>query len=177
LPCHREGYERKMAQGCLRIAGRERTAPVTEDIVVDTNVFIDSLLDENLLNSEEARQRPLVIRYIEGIVDGRYIVHLPRIAIIEIVGVTRRKAGAGAASLAKTRLAQWVDLGLVRLYDFQEARKQTAVDLAIRNNVSKRRYLSAPDAIFIGLADELEITLVTLEKSFSAASPRALVLP
>jgi len=50
---------------------------VTEDIVVDSNVFIVSLIDPDQLNAEEARQRPLVIEYIEGIGDGLEVVGAP----------------------------------------------------------------------------------------------------
>ena len=148
---------------------------MTEDIVVDSNVFIVSLLDENLLDADGVRQRSLVIEYIDGIGDGRYLVHLPRIAVVEITGVTRGKAGVGAAAATKNRLAEWARLGFIRLYDLDERRARIAVDLVIRHNVSRRRSLSAPDATFIGLAEELNVRLVTLEKYFAVVTPRALV--
>lgn len=148
---------------------------MTEDIVVDSNVFIVSLLDESLLDSDGVKQRSLVIKYVEGIGDGRYIVHLPAIAFIEIVGIVRVKAGIGAAAAIKNRLAEWINLGLIRLYDLEERRTRSAVDLAIKHNVSRRKSLSAPDAPFIGLAEELDVRLVTLEKYFAAVSRQALV--
>ncbi len=146
-----------------------------EDIVVDTNVFIVSLVDESRLNTEEQKQRPLAVSYFDGLEGGRYVIHLPRIAIIEIAGVTRVKAGFAIAAAIKNRLAQWVDLGLIKLYDLEEDRMKSAVDLVIQHNFSRRRSLSAPDATFICLAEELAVPLVTFEKYFETVSHRALV--
>lgn len=149
---------------------------MTEDIVVDSNVFIVSLLDENLLDSNGVKQRALAIEFIEGIGDGRYTAHLPNIAIIEIVGIIRQKVTVGLASVIKNRLMHWVSLESIKLYDLEEPRARSAVDLVLRHNVSRRKSLSAPDAIFIGLAEELDMRLITLEKKFSKVSQRALVL-
>lgn len=148
---------------------------MTEAIVVDTNVFIVSLLDENRLNIKEKKQRPSAVMYINGLGKGDYLMHLPRIAIVEIVGVTRGKAGEGIAAAIKNRLAQWVSLGRIKLYDLEENRMSSAIDLVIRHNLSRRRSLSAPDATFIGLAEELQVRLVTFERYFESVSPRALV--
>ena len=147
----------------------------SEDIVVDTNVFIVSLIDESLLDADGRTQRPSAIAYLEGLENGRYVVHLPRIAIIEIMGVTRREAGAGPASVINKRLEEWVHLGLVKLYTLEEARMNSAVDLVMRHNLSRRRSLSAADAEFIALAEELEVPLITFEKYFPSVSARALV--
>ena len=148
---------------------------IHEDIVLDTNVFIVSLIDETFLNAEEITQRPFAAPYIAGLENGRYVAHLPRVALIEIIGVTRRMTGPGAASVMRARLAEWVNLGLVRLYTQEEARVNSAVDLVMRNNLSRRRSLSAPDAEFIALAEELRIPLITFEKYFPSVSTRALV--
>ena len=145
------------------------------DIVLDTNVFIVSLIDESQLNAEEWTQRPSAIAYIDGMENGHYVVHLPRIAFIEIIGVTRSKTGAGTAAAIKNRLQEWANLGLVKLYTLEEARMNSAIDLIMRHNLSKRRSLSAPDAEFIALAEELEIPLITFEKYFPSVSARALV--
>ena len=75
---------------------------MTQEIVIDTNVFIVSLIDESKLNEEEKKQRPLAITYMDGLEKGDYVVHLPRIAIVEICGVSRWKAGSGAAAAIKT---------------------------------------------------------------------------
>ena len=154
----------------------KRDAQVTRgDIVVDTNVFIVSLIDESQLNAEERAQRPSAIAYIDGLENGHCVVHLPRIAFIEIIGVTRSKTGAGTASAIKNRLEEWASLGLLKLYALEEARMNSAVDLVMRHNLSKRRSLSAADAEFIALAEELEISLITFEKYFPSVSARALV--
>ena len=99
---------------------------MTKEIVVDTNVFIVALLDEDRLNTEERRQRPLALTYLNGVESGNYVMHLPRIAIIEIAGIVGKKADEAIASAIKNRLAQWVSLGLIRLYDLQEARMKAA---------------------------------------------------
>lgn len=148
---------------------------MTKDIVVDSNIFIVTLVDESRLNSEEIIQRPLVIDYIEGIGEGRYKVHLPTIAVIEIVGVVRVKGGVGIASAVKSRLSDWVNQGLITLHELDHIRTKTAVDLVMEHNISRRRRLSAPDATFICLAEELGTQLVTLEKYFASVSQRALV--
>ena len=85
------------------------------DIVLDTNVFIASLIDESQLNAEEWTQRPSAIAYIDGMENGHYVAHLPRIAFIEMIGVTRSKTGAETAAAMKNRLEEWANLGLVKL--------------------------------------------------------------
>ena len=150
---------------------------MTEGIVLDTNVFIVSLVDENKLNPEEKNQRPLAIKYINGLQQGEYLIHLPRIAVVEIAGVNRVKTGSlGLATVIKNRLEQWVSLGLMKLYDLEENRMRSATDLVIRHNVSRRRSLSAPDATFICLAEELGVSVVTFERYFGTVSSTALVL-
>lgn len=148
---------------------------MTDEIVIDTNVFVVSLVDESRLNEEEKRQRPLAITYTDGLEKGDYLVHLPRIAIVEIVGVIRRKAGEGRALVTKNRLEQWVSLGLIKLYDLDESRMRSATDLVIQHNLSGKRSLSAPDATFIGLAQELGVNVVTFEEYFQEVSHRAVV--
>ena len=147
----------------------------TVPIVLDTNVFSVSLVDENKLNVEERGQRQSAMTYIDGMVHGRYLIHLPRIAIIEITGVIRAKTGVGVATAVKNRLAQWVSLGLIHLYDLQEVRMTSAIELVVQHNLSRRRSLSAPDATFIGLAEELGIPLISFEKYFETVSERAMV--
>ena len=146
-----------------------------EEIVVDTNVFIVSLIDNSRLNQEEQKQRPLATTYIDGLEIGHYLIHLPRIALVEIAGVIRKKAGPAIAAAVKNRLAQWVAQELIRLYDLEESRMVTATNLVMLHNLSRRRSLSAPDATFIGLAEELGVPLITFEKYFTNVSPRALV--
>ena len=152
---------------------------MTDGIVIDTNVFIISLLDESKLNLEEERQRPSAITYINGLSNGDYEAHLPTIAMVEICGVSRWKAGPGeglATAIAiKNRLEEWVSLGLVNLYDLDQDRMRQATDLVIQHNLSRRRSLSAPDAIFIGLAEELGVHLVSFEGYFKSISDRAVV--
>ena len=165
-----------MAQRPISCESRQRDAQVTtQDIVVDTNVFIVSLIDKSLLDTDGRSQRSSAIAYIDGLENGQYMVHLPRIGLVEIIGVTRREAGPGTASAIKSRLEEWAKLGLVKLYTVDEGRMNAAVDLVLRHNLSRRRSLSAPDAEFIALAEELEIPLITFEKYFPSVSVRALV--
>ena len=145
------------------------------DIVVDTNVFIVSLLDESQLDVQGQGQRPLAAAYIDGLEAGDYLIHLPRIALIEIVGVTRRESGPATAAAVKNRLSEWISLGLIQLYDLEEERMLASVELVLQANRSKRRWLSAPDANFICLAEELGVPLVSFEKYFESVSDRALV--
>ena len=148
---------------------------MTGGLVIDTMVFLVSLLDESKLNAEERKQRPLAIGYIDGLEKGEYLVHLPMVAIVEICGVSRRKVGAGPATAIKNRLEQWVSLGLLKLYDLDETRMRSATDLVLQHNLSRRHSLSPPDASFISLAEELGINVVTFEKYFQAVSHRAVV--
>ncbi len=165
-----------MAPRSISRESRKGDAQVTnEDIVVDTNVFIVSLIDETRLNTEERTQRLSAIAYIDGLENGQYVAHLPRIGLIEIIGVTRRKTGVGTASAIRNKLEEWANLGLVKLYALEEARMNSAIELVMRHNLSRRRSLSAPDAEFIALAEELELPLITFEKYFPSVSDRAFV--
>lgn len=146
-----------------------------EEVVVDTNVFIVSLLEEHILDMDAGKQRPLAQEYIDGLQSGRYLVHLPRIAIVEIIGVIRKRAGPGIASAMRTRLEHWVNSGLIRLYDLDEKRMKSATERVMLHNLSTRRSLSAPDATFICLAEELGVSIISFEKYFQAVSNRALV--
>lgn len=161
-----------MAQGPLSKTSGKRDA---EEIVIDTNIFVVSLVEENRLNEEEKRQRPLAMTYVNGLENGYYLAHLPRIAIIEIVGVIGRKAGSATAAAIKSRLEQWTGLGLIKLYDLDERRMRSATDLVIQHNISRQRSLSAPDVTFITLAEELGVNVVTFEKYFQAVSHKAVV--
>lgn len=149
---------------------------MTEGIVVDTNVFIASLISEDDPDEEDRKQRPLAAKYIEAMESGEYLVHLPRIALVEIVGVTRAKAGIGLAVAIRNQLTQWVSMGLITLYDLEDHRMTSATDLVMRHNISRRRSLSAPDATFISLAEELGLNLVTFEKYFRSVYSRAILL-
>jgi len=165
-----------MAQRSVSRKSRKGDAQVTnEDIVVDTNIFIVSLIDETRLNTEERTQRSTAMAYLDGLENGQYVVHLPRIGLIEIIGVTRRKTGVGTAAAIRNKLEQWATLGLVKLYTLEEVRMNSAVELVMRHNLSRSRSLSAPDAEFIALAEELEVPLITFEKYFPSVSARALV--
>ncbi|MBI4299412.1 MAG: PIN domain-containing protein [Chloroflexi bacterium] len=146
---------------------------MTENIVIDTMVFILTLVDGSKLNDEEKKQRPLVLKYMDGLEKGDYLVHLPRISVTEICGVARWKGGEGPAIAVKNRLSQWVSMGLIKLYDLDEDRMWAASDLAIKHNRSKNSSLSAPDAVLIGLAEELNTNLITFEKYFLSVSPKA----
>lgn len=146
-----------------------------EEVVVDTKVFIVSLLEEYILDTDARKQRPLAQEYIDGLQSGRYLVHLPRIAIVEITGVIRKRAGPGIASAIRTRLGQWVNSGLIRLYDLDEDRMRSATELVMLHNLSKRRSLSVPDATFVCLAEELGVSLISFEKYFEAVYSRAKV--
>lgn len=148
---------------------------MTEGVVIDTNVFIVSLVSKDRLNTEEQKQRPLATKYIDGLESGDYVIHLPRIAVIEIAGVIRGKTGEGLATAIKNRLGQWVGLGLIKLYDLEETRMRSATDLVIQHNRSRRRSLAAPDATFISLGEELGVDVVTFEKYFKQVSHRAVV--
>lgn len=148
---------------------------MTEEMVVDTSIFIASLIGENKLDTEGKRQRPLAVMYINGLEKRDYLIHLPRIAVVEIAGVIRRQAGEGLAAAIKNRLAEWVGQGVIKLYDLEEKRMSSAIDLVIQHNLSRSRSLSAPDATFISLAEELGIRVVTFDKYWESVSRRALV--
>ena len=148
---------------------------MTDRLVIDSNVFIVSLVDESELNEEEKKQRPFALEYIDGLEKGEYMVHLPTIAVVEICGVARWKVGVGPAVAIRKRLEQWVGRGLIRLYDLDERRMDIAGDLVIQHNLSRRGSLSAPDAAFVGLAEELVGNVVSFEKNFQRVSERAVV--
>lgn len=54
---------------------------MTQEIVIDTSVFIVSLIDEAQLDAEDKKKRPLAISYMDGLEKGDYLVHLPMIAL------------------------------------------------------------------------------------------------
>jgi len=127
------------------------------------------------LDDDDKKRRPLAISYLDGLGKGDYLVHLPMIALVEIAGVASQKVGAGPTAAIKHRLEQWRRLGLIKLYDLEESRMRVATDLVMQHNKSRKRSLSAPDATFVGLAEELGITLVTFEKCMGEVSQNAVV--
>ena len=148
---------------------------MSEEVVIDTNVFIVSLLDESKLNSEEKSQRPLAVKYIDGLGEGDYLARLPTIAVVEICGVSRWKAGLSAAIATKVTIEQWISQGAIELYEVDVNRTAAAISLVIQHNHSKNRSLSAADATFIGLAKELDINVISFEKYFRKVSSKAVV--
>jgi len=149
---------------------------MTGDVVIDTNVFIVSLLNEEDLNENERNQRPMAVKYINYLERGDYTAHLPTIGVVEICGVSRWEVGLAAASAVRARLADWVSQRIMKLYDINEDRMGSASTLVMKHNVSHRKSLSAPDASFIALSEELGFEVITLEKKFENVTDRATVL-
>ena len=61
------------------------------------------------------------------------------------------------------------------MYDLDRSRMESSIELSITYNRSRKRSLSAPDAVFISLAEELAVNVVSFEKYFAEVSRQAVV--
>ena len=147
---------------------------VSEDLVIDADVFVDALIHPSELVSPQpghAEQHSAAIPYIEGLRSGAYRCHAPRLCLIEVCATVRRvikRNPQARAHVVKEAFLRWGRSGFVVLHDIDEEYAARAVDAAIRYN------LRAADATYAALADALSIPLKTRDNdlltSYAGAS-------
>lgn len=142
---------------------------VPQQLILDTNVFIASLLQPSEYIDRRDTQRYQAAvqqynqakQYIEALRLGTHRVHLPTVCLVEIAAVVRRKVllhPRTRASHVLRTLLQWVQEGRILLYELDHARMIQAAHVAIDHETS------APDSVFIALADECSVSLKTFDK-------------
>ncbi len=128
------------------------------DLVIDANVFVVALLAQRVLNSEERKQRPSAIRLVREFIDGQHVVHLPRLAPIEVCSASRRRTGHTApASPLRRRFRMWEARGQVTLYDLNETETERAADLAVGLG------LRSADSVYAAVAERNGLQFKTFD--------------
>ena len=124
------------------------------EVVVDASVLVASFLESDV-------HHPKALEYIRGLQTGEYAFHLPKLALIETLAAINRRAQRNQQIYvlrAKQSFEQWQADGKITFYDLQENRTQNAVTVAIRDR------LKGPDAVYVALAEELNLELKTFDK-------------
>jgi predicted nucleic acid-binding protein len=141
------------------------------DVCLDSNVFIVHLL-------REAEREPKVDLYFTAMREGRLVVHVPRLALLEICGAIRRQLsqvrpqiGLISALAARNTLLAWDQRGELRFYDLDNTRMLRASDIAIQYA------LKGSDAEYVALSEELDLDFVTLDEASLVESIRKLGYP
>lgn len=129
------------------------------DVCLDSNVFIAHLL-------REAEREPKVDPYFTEMSEGRLVVHVPRLALLEICGAIRRQLGQTrphvgliSALAARSTLLSWAQSGELHFYDLDNTRMLRASDIAIQYA------LKGSDAEYVALSEELDLDFVTLDEA------------
>jgi len=123
-------------------------------VVVDSNVFV-SMFSEKDPNFNKAQ------KVLEKIVEKTIKVEVPSVFLPEICGAIRRIANKGFASSVKKEIKQWIGSKLISIYEITEKRMEDSSDIAIKLS------LKGGDSIFVSLADELDVELLTFDKEIN----------
>lgn len=121
-----------------------------KDIVLDTNVFVASLVDKDEFHDDAEV-------FIDAMDSKKIRAHISRIVPVELCGAVGRRIGQKEALEAKDILRAWTKEGKIKLYDLNEKRMKVAQDIAIRAGIK------GMDAIAIQLAYELGMPFKTYD--------------
>ena len=117
----------------------------------------------------EEKHQP-ALEYIRGLQRGDYLFHLPMLTNIEVTSAIRRRARSNRVALAsvwKQYLADWERNGSLMIYPLDRDRMDRAVDVALRYG------FRGQDAVFAGLAIELDVPIKTFDKELLERFPTA----
>ena len=118
-------------------------------LVIDSSVFVAAFREQEQ-SSREA------FELIKRVSSGSVTAIVPVIVIIEVMSAIRRRTGneALARTIGETMLS-WQSLSLIDITVF---RMTSVLDIAATST------LSGMDAIIVGVAQEFDVPLVTLDK-------------
>ncbi len=133
---------------CVRVEGGQDEV---KDIVVDTNVFLASLVQRDEFHGDAEA-------FIEAMDSKEIRAHVSRIVPVEVCGAVGRRTGQREASEARDVLGTWIKEGKIKVYDLTEKRMKDAQEIAIRARIR------GMDAIAIQLAYELGVPFKTYDK-------------
>ena len=125
-----------------------------EPVVVDTNVMVASSL-------ESEPHHHLGQAYIDGLMTGDYVFHLPMLVVVEVIATINRRVQRNRLALVTTwqqRFADWERDGKISLYPLDRQRMANAV------NIAQRDRLKGPDSVIAALAEELDMPLKTFDR-------------
>jgi predicted nucleic acid-binding protein len=152
-----------MAQGPGLCESGARDPEVTEAIVVDSSVFVAHFWMHDLHHS---RAQP----YLTGLENGDFVFHIPTPAVVEMCAVLKKRVSTGVALAARRRLQERAEKGLVMFHALDNQRATESADAALNYG------LDGADAVFVGLAEELGISVITFDiKSLARRYPRAVI--
>ena len=137
----------------------------TEHIVVDSSVIVASFLD-----FQDFHQRGRT--YVNQLIDGRCIFHLPMIVVVEVTSAIRRQTQRRWRPLLEIwdeNVADWEHDGKLVLYPLDRPRMDNAIEIARRDR------LAGADSVIAALAEELNFLLKTFDTRILARFQRASV--
>lgn len=121
------------------------------DIVVDTNVFISSLIEKDPFHMD-------AMDFMGRVETGRCRAHISRIVVVEIAGAISRRIDDESAREATEVMAGWITVGKVKTYDLNKKRMIRASEIAMEMK------LKGMDAVVLQIADELKIPFKSYDK-------------
>jgi predicted nucleic acid-binding protein len=121
------------------------------DIVLDTNVFVASLVKEDKFHKD-------AVALIEALDSKKVQCHISRIIPVEVCAVISRRTGEKEASEAQEILEDWTKEGKIKCYDLNERRAKEAQKIAINAKIK------GMDAIAVQLSYELGVPLKTYDE-------------
>ena len=129
------------------------------DLAVDSSVWVSALVRDDS-NHERAQQ------FFREFRQGLHVCHLSRLVLVEVCAATlRRSESPGIALRIQQIFTVWGQTGLVRWYDLNAQRMNSAIEAA----TSYR--LKGADAIMAALADELSVPLKTFDSEIIQRYP------
>ena len=147
---------------------------VETELVLDANVFVAGLVrpselsDQPPIRLQEEHTRALP--YILTLESLTLRAHVPRLCVVEICAVVRRRVRQnplGRAIVVKQILMGWQSRGQLVLYDHVASTTEQAIEAALK-------YASSgADSLFIALAEQLGLPLKTFYGDILRKYPNA----
>jgi len=137
------------------------------EIVVDSNVWVGYWL-------RRQEQYPAASALVQELQQGLQKCHIPRLVIVEVCSTILREVERPSLASAlllhiKETFAEWEVSGSIKLYDLNEERANSAIDM----NSRLTRHLKGSDSIIAALAQELNLPLKTFDIEIQQRYPNA----
>jgi len=126
-------------------------------MIIDASVWVAIFRDNDVHHADS-------IRFLEAAIAGGRDLHLPNLALAEIAGVFARQTGN--SRLASRTLNAVLTMPRLQRHDFTDPMADRAAALAASCK------LRGADAVYVSLAEALELPLVSLDNEILERSRR-----